>query len=52
MYLSLIALCPLVVVGIYFYNNPLRHSGWFMTRRFINWVGAEMADSLLRREFL
>lgn len=30
----------LVVAGIviaYFVNNPLKHGGWYLTRRFINW---------------
>ena len=35
--LLLVGLCLLGVVGLYFYNNPLRHGSWFMTRRFINW---------------
>ncbi len=28
---------PLAVIAVYFTNNPLKHTGWFMTRRFINW---------------
>lgn len=33
-----VALCLAAVVVIYFWNNPLKHGGWFMTRRFINWL--------------
>jgi len=32
-----VALCLAVVIAVYFGNNPLKHTGWFMTRRFINW---------------
>jgi OPA family glycerol-3-phosphate transporter-like MFS transporter len=32
-----VALCLAAVIIIYFCNNPLKHTGWFMTRRFINW---------------
>jgi hypothetical protein len=32
-----VALCLAAVIAVYFANNPLKHSGWFMLRRFINW---------------
>ncbi len=32
-----VALCLAAVIAVYFGNNPLKHSSWFMTRRFINW---------------
>ena len=47
MSLSLVGLCLLVVIGIYFYNNPLKHGGWFMIRRFINWFPLGMTYSFL-----
>jgi OPA family glycerol-3-phosphate transporter-like MFS transporter len=37
----------LVVVSLYFYNNPLRHGSWFMTRRFINWFPLGMTYAFL-----
>jgi MFS transporter, OPA family, glycerol-3-phosphate transporter len=42
-----VALCLAVVVGIYFGNNPLRHSGWYLTRRFINWLPLGMSYAFL-----
>ncbi len=36
-----------VVVGLYFYNNPLNHSRWFMVRRFINWFPLGMTYAFL-----
>lgn len=47
MSLSIVALCLLVVVGIYFYNNPLKHGPWFLSRRFINWFPLGMTYSFL-----
>ena len=32
-----VALCLAAVIAVYFANNPLGHTSWFMTRRFINW---------------
>jgi hypothetical protein len=37
MSLLLVGICLAAVVGLYYYNNPLGHGAWFMTRRFINW---------------
>jgi len=42
-----IILCLVAVIGIYFYNNPLRHSRWFLIRRFINWFPLGMTYSFL-----
>lgn len=47
MYLSVVGLILAVVVGLYFYNNPLRHGAWFMVRRFINWFPLGMTYSFL-----
>jgi len=32
-----VALCLAAVIAVYFANNPLEHSKWFVMRRFINW---------------
>jgi OPA family glycerol-3-phosphate transporter-like MFS transporter len=45
--LLLVGLCLAAVVGLYFYNNPLRHESWFMTRRFINWFPLGMTYAFL-----
>ena len=37
----------MLVVGIYSYNNPLRHGPWFLSRRFINWFPLGMIYSFL-----
>ena len=47
MSLSIVALCLVIVVGIYFYNNPLQHGPWFLSRRFINWFPLGMTYSFL-----
>ena len=47
MSLSIVALCLLVVIGIYFYNNPLKHGPWFLSRRFINWFPRGMTYAFL-----
>jgi OPA family glycerol-3-phosphate transporter-like MFS transporter len=47
MSLSIVAVCLAVVIGIYFYNNPLRHGPWFLSRRFINWFPLGMTYSFL-----
>src|SRR5437899_1806885 len=47
MYLSLVALCLAAIVGLYFYNNPLNHSRWFILRRFINWFPLGMTYGFL-----
>ena len=47
MSLLLVGLCLAVVVGLYFYNNPMGHGSWFMTRRFINWFPLGMTYAFL-----
>jgi MFS transporter, OPA family, glycerol-3-phosphate transporter len=47
MYASIVGLCLAVAVGLYFYNNPLHHSRWFMLRRFINWFPLGMTYAFL-----
>jgi MFS transporter, OPA family, glycerol-3-phosphate transporter len=47
MYLATIVFCLTAIVAIYFFNNPLRHGGWFMTRRFINWLPLGMTYAFL-----
>ena len=43
----IIAIIGVVIVGLYFINNPLRHGGWFLTRRFINWFPVGMTYAFL-----
>ena len=47
MYLVVVGLCLLGVIGLYFMNNPLRHSRWFLMRRFINWFPLGMTYAFL-----
>src|SRR5438128_5773708 len=47
MSLSIVFICLAVVVGIYFYNNPLKHGPWFLSRRFINWFPLGMTYAFL-----
>jgi MFS transporter, OPA family, glycerol-3-phosphate transporter len=47
MYLSLVVLCLAAIVGLYFSNNPLKHSRWFILRRFINWFPLGMTYAFL-----
>ena len=35
--LILVGICMAAVIGLYFRNNPMKHSRWFLLRRFINW---------------
>jgi MFS transporter, OPA family, glycerol-3-phosphate transporter len=35
------------IVGLYFWNNPLRHGRWFMVRRFINWFPLGMTYAFM-----
>ena len=46
-YAVTIPLCLAAVVLAYFYNNPMGHSGWFITRRFINWLPLGMTYAFL-----
>src|SRR5881396_2430096 len=47
MYLSLVGLCLATIVALYFYNNPMHHSRWFLVRRFINWFPLGMTYAFL-----
>ena len=47
MYLSFVGLCLAAVIGLYFYNNPLKHGRWFMVRRLINWFPLGMTYAFL-----
>jgi len=47
MSLSIVALCLFIVIGVYFYNNPMKHGPWFLSRRFINWFPLGMTYSFL-----
>src|SRR6267154_1518566 len=47
MSLSIVFVCLVLVVGIYFYNNPLKHGPWFLSRRFINWFPLGMTYAFL-----
>src|SRR5271168_178584 len=47
MYLSVVGLCLAVIIGIYFRNNPLRHSRGFLVRRFVNWFPLGMTYAFL-----
>src|SRR3954466_14081101 len=47
MSLSIVFLCLAIVIGIYFYNNPLKHGPWFLSRRFINWFPLGMTYAFL-----
>jgi len=42
-----IALCLTAVIAAYFFSNPTRHGGWFVTRRFINWLPLGMTYAFL-----
>jgi OPA family glycerol-3-phosphate transporter-like MFS transporter len=44
---ALVGGCLAVVILLYFRNNPLHHSRWFMVRRFINWLPLGMTYSFL-----
>src|SRR5215469_18156225 len=46
-YAITIPLCLAAVVAAYFWNNPLGHGGWFITRRFINWLPLGMTYAFL-----
>jgi len=46
-YPATVALCLAAVIAVYFYNNPLQHSRWFIMRRFINWCPLGMTCAFL-----
>ncbi len=43
----IVGMCLVTVIWLYFRNNPLQHSSWFMMRRFINWFPLGMTYSFL-----
>src|SRR6476659_2196907 len=45
--LGIVAICLAIVIWIYFYNNPMRHGPWFLSRRFINWFPLGMTYTFL-----
>ena len=47
MYPSIVGLCLLATVALYFFSNPLNHGRWFMIRRFINWFPLGMTYAFL-----
>jgi len=47
MSLSIVAFCLAAIIGLYFYNNPLKHGRRFMIRRFINWFPLGMTYAFL-----
>src|SRR5947208_6247622 len=47
MSLIIVFICLALVVGIYFYNNPLKHRPWFLSRRFVNWFPLGMTYAFL-----
>src|SRR5580698_10188143 len=47
MYPSIVGLFLTATIALYFYNNPLHHSRWFMMRRFINWFPLGMTYAFL-----
>ena len=44
---SIVAVVLAVVILVYFYNNPMRHGPWFLSRRFINWFPLGMTYAFL-----
>jgi MFS transporter, OPA family, glycerol-3-phosphate transporter len=47
MELIFVGVCLAAVIGLYFYNNPMKHGGWFQLRRFINWFPLGMTYAFL-----
>src|SRR3954465_1083181 len=45
--LCLVGLCLVAIIALYFRINPLKHSSWFITRRFINWFPLGMTYAFL-----
>jgi MFS transporter, OPA family, glycerol-3-phosphate transporter len=44
---ALLSICLVAIIAIYFSNNPLRHSGRYLVRRFINWFPLGMTYAFL-----
>src|SRR5580698_890901 len=47
MYPSIVGLFLTATIALYFYNNPLHHSRWFVMRRFINWFPLGMTYAFM-----
>jgi len=47
MSLTIVTVCLAAIIALYFYNNPLKHSRWYMVRRFINWFPLGMTYAFL-----
>src|ERR1041385_6591172 len=45
--LVFVTLCLATIIALYFYSNPMKHGGWFMMRRFINWFPLGMTYAFL-----
>lgn len=45
--LILVSVCLVVIIGLYFYNNPIGHNRQFMIRRFVNWFPLGMTYAFL-----
>src|SRR6266542_4194836 len=45
--LILVSVCLVVIIALYFYNNPLAHGQKFMVRRFVNWFPLGMTYAFL-----
>ena len=44
---AIVGMLLAVVVALYFRNNPMQHTSWFVLRRFINWFPLGMTYSFL-----
>jgi OPA family glycerol-3-phosphate transporter-like MFS transporter len=42
-----VVICLAAIIGLYFFNNPMQHGGWFLLRRFINWFPLGMTYAFL-----
>lgn len=45
--LSVVGLILATIIALYFFNNPMNHSRWFVMRRFINWFPLGMSYAFL-----
>src|SRR6266496_195871 len=45
--LILVGICLAGIIGLYFFNNPMKHGGRFMFRRFTNWFPLGMTYAFL-----
>ncbi|MGE5401370.1 MAG: MFS transporter [Ignavibacteriales bacterium] len=43
----IVTLSIVLIIFLYFYNNPLKHGKWFLIRRFINWFPLGMSYAFL-----